>query len=190
MRPYIIVFGALALVAGCDKAGQVSLARPAWAAVAPAAMPSPANQAAADFVAKALGDDRYEVEAAQIVAKRATSPAVRAFAETMAKDHAEAARKLKLAVAQSHEAVPIPTDLPDHLQSMLDLLARGRPQDFDKTYIEQQVQAHEEALTLVTAYGKTGAVPAIRALAADMAPTIQAHLDQARSIDDALNKAS
>jgi putative membrane protein len=182
---------AVALCAGCHDN---PLTAPALAAEQPqgrpaATRPSPTNQAAADFVAQVLGEDIYEVKAAQIAEAHATAPAVKTFAQTMAADHAASARKLKQAIARSGEAMPIPTAPTDHQQSMLDLLGRDPPTTFDKTYIEQQVQAHEETLKLVSAYAGNGGVPAIKAASADLAPTIQAHLDHARALEDALNKA-
>jgi putative membrane protein len=182
---------AVVLCGGCHNS---QLTAPAVAAERPparpaATRPSPANQAAADFVAQALGEDLYEVKSAQIAAARAVGPAVKAFAQTMAADHVALATKLKQAIAQSGEAIPVPAAPTDHQQAMLNLLGRDPPATFDKTYMEQQVQAHEDTLKLAAAYAQNGGVPAIKAAAAEWAPVIQTHLDHARALEDTLNKA-
>jgi putative membrane protein len=176
------------LLAACGKISAPTAAGPAPHGLAAAALPTSANQAAFQFISSAVGDDIFEVRTAQIAAARAKAPAVRAFASLMAKDHAASMAAFNAAIAQSGQNLPAPTSLPDKLQSMLDELNRGTALDFDKTYIEQQIEAQEDALSLLSAYAQSGGVPTIKATALRFAPTVQAHLDQARAIEETLNK--
>ena len=183
-----LIAGGAVIVAGCDGNAAPDTAQRGRVSVT-ATAPSASNQAASDFIARAVGDDLYEYQAAEIAAARATDPAVRAFAILTAKASAASKSELTQSITTSGQHFATPTRLTDHLQSMLDQLNRGTPRDFDKTYIEQQIEADEDALSLMSAYGHSGGVPAIRAAANDLVPARQTQLDQARSIQDSLNKA-
>ena len=54
--------------------------------------------AAVDYVPKAAMADMYEVAAAKIAEKRATSPEVKAFAKMMVTDHTKSTAMIKAAV--------------------------------------------------------------------------------------------
>ena len=180
-----LLFSAVALVGACDRgvaSEHAARTRP------PVAGPSPADQAAADFVAGAMGDDLFEARTAQIAAARAQAPAVKALAAASLHNSADSTQALNRSIAESGRKLPAPPGLSDHLQSMLNQLSRGTAKDFDKTYIEQQVEANQDALNRLSAYAGNGAIPALKAAAGAMAPVREAQLDQARSIQDELNK--
>jgi putative membrane protein len=173
------------LLAAC---GRIAAATPPPQNPTQAALPSPANQAAFQFINGAVGDDLFEIRTAQIAATRAKAPSVKAFAILMEKDHTVSMAAFKDATAQSGQNLTAPSGMSDKLQSMLDQLNRGQPLDFDKTYIEQQIEAQEDALSLLSAYAQNGGVPTLKATALRFAPTVQARLDQARAIEETLNK--
>jgi putative membrane protein len=149
---------------------------------------SATSLAAEDFIDKAVGADLYQLEAAKIAAAKAHAPEVRAFAQSMAEEHATSRALLNEAARTSGQAVPVPTEPTERQQSMLHLLARGEQGDFDRTYMEQQVQTHEETLVLVNAYAQSGAVPSIRQAAAGLAPDLQQDLKKAQALESALDK--
>ncbi|HUO21132.1 MAG TPA: DUF4142 domain-containing protein [Caulobacteraceae bacterium] len=153
-----------------------------------AIMPSAANRAASDYVDSVVGDELFETRTAAIAASRATDPDVKAYARLMARDYAASRADMTQAIAASAQDIAPPVVMSDHLQSMLDELGQGSGPNFDKTYIDQQIEAQEETLGLTSAYAEGGAAPSIKAAAGRLAPQIQAHLDQARAIEDALNK--
>ena len=177
--------GAAMFLAGCEGHAAPNNSPQATAS---GTTPSLANQGASDFITRAVGDNLFEYQAAEVAAVRAKSPAVKALAILTTQQSAASREALTRSVAQSGENLATPKGLPDHLQSMLDQLKRGTERDFDKTYIEQQIEADEDALSLMSAYARNGGVPAIRAAASALAPARQAQLDQARSIQDSLNK--
>jgi putative membrane protein len=71
-------------------------------------------------------------------------------------------------------------------QGFIDNLKSASDAAFDKTYIDQQVAAHEEALTLLQGYAKDGSDAGLKAAAAKIVPTVQMHLDKAKSIQASL----
>jgi putative membrane protein len=59
---------------------------------------------------------------------------------------------------------------------------RDAGDDFDEVYAEQQVAAHEAALSLLRDYTASGDIEALRSFARDSAGMVQDHLDQAREL--------
>jgi putative membrane protein len=140
----------------------------------------------AAFVSNASQGDMYEIQAAQIAEKRSKNPDVKAFARMMVKDHTALSNSMKpliLAAGQTPAA-----KLDNRRQGFIDHLNSASGADFDKTYIDQQVAAHEEALTLMQGYANDGSDPGLKAGAAKAVPIVQAHLDKAKAIQASLKK--
>jgi len=152
-----------------------------------ATVPTPANEAAApDFVAKAAASDMFEVAAAGVAQKRATDPKVKSFAAMMIKDHTASTAALKKAIADSGQTITPPAVLPADLQGKVDDLNKVEAKDFDKAYLEGQVDAHQGALDLMQRYAEDGDVAQIKTFAAATAPVVQKHYDEAKALRDAM----
>jgi putative membrane protein len=82
------------------------------------------------------------------------------------------------------------TELDQRRKGMIDNLNAASPQDFDKTYMDQQVAAHEETLTLLKGYSENGDDPGLKAAAGKAAPMVQEHLDRAKAIQAKLGSAT
>jgi putative membrane protein len=194
---YLTVAAAALSLAACNKpaANPPSAVTPAEQAATPdahpaATIPTPSNEAAApDFVTKASASDMFEVQAARIALDRSKNADVKAFAKMMQSAHTQTTKDLKAAIAASGTAVAPAAALPDDLQAKINELLKVDIADFDKTYIGQQVDAHQAALDLMQRYAKDGDVAQIKAFAAKVAPAVQEHLTKAKGIKDALAKA-
>jgi putative membrane protein len=177
-RPLAIV-GAIALLAACGQknATQQPDANPA------ATIPTPANEAsAADFVPKAAASDMFEIQAAQVALKASKNAEVKTFAQMMIDAHTKSTNDLKAAIAASALSLAPPATLPADLQNKIDALNSADASGFDKTYIDQQVDAHQSALDLIQRYANDGDTPAIKTFAATAAPIVQDHLTKARDL--------
>ena len=145
------------------------------AALTPALASAPA---APDFVAMAAASDMYEIQAAKIAEKRSKTQGVKAFAKRMMTDHAKSTAMVKKAVADSgRKDIMPPSALPADKQAMIDALNKASDADFDKTYLDQQTQAHKDAMALMTAYSMSGDVPQLKDAAGMIAPVVQMHMD-------------
>lgn len=134
----------------------------------------------AAFVSNASQSDMYEIQAAQIAEKRSKNPDIKAFAKMMVKDHTASTAAMKPLVAAAGQT---PADkLDNRRQGFIDHLNQATDADFDKTYVDQQVAAHEEALDLMQGYAKDGSDAGLKGGAAKIAPTIQKHLDKIKAI--------
>lgn len=152
-----------------------------------ATIPTPSDEAAApDFVSKAAASDMFEVESSKIALDRSNNSEVKAFAAMMVEAHTRSTEDLKAAIAGSGLTLTLPTALPSDKASALEDLRSESPADFDKKYMDAQVDGHQGALDLMTRYAQDGDNPSLKAAATTMAPIIQQHLDKARTLRDAL----
>ena len=68
----------------------------------------------------------------------------------------------------------------------IDDLKKADPKDFDKKFMDAQVDGHQAALDLMARYAQDGTVPQIKDFAAKTGPAVQTHLDKAKAIRDGL----
>jgi putative membrane protein len=141
----------------------------------------------AAFVSNAAQSDMYEIQAAKIAEQKAKDPEVKAFARKMITDHTKLSNEMKPLIAKAGQTPP--ADLDQRRKGFLDNLKATPAADFDKSYIDQQVAAHDEALTLMQGYAKDGSDPGLKAAAGKAAPIVQAHDDMANKIQGKLSGA-
>jgi putative membrane protein len=127
--------------------------------------------------------DMYEIEASKIAQTKATNPQIKTFARQMINDHSGTSEQLKslLASETSPPAMPAALD-----QAHLDRLARLREataENFDEVYVDQQSEAHENALSL-RSYAQNGDNPRIKQFATETATKVQQHLTMVQALDD------
>lgn len=171
------------------KAFALALAGAALATSAPTLAGGKSNVAAAEaatssttYVRMAGSSDMYEKESSQFILSSAQNADVRRFAEMMVGDHTNTTAQL-LAAAKQSGITADPKLLSKHAQ-LLRQLRGASDTTREKTYIRQQVKAHEQALALHQAYSERGDNPALRQVAAAAVPIVQAHLSEAQRIAD------
>src|SRR5437764_9765577 len=115
-----------------------------------------ATTTAGGFVTAAATSDMYEIQAGKLAEQKATDASVKKFAAKMVHDHTATTAKLQqLLKGGSINATP-PTELDERRKGMINNLSAASPSDFDKTYIDQQVSAHQEAVNLFNGYSNKG----------------------------------
>jgi len=140
------------------------------------------------FVSNLTESDMYEIKAAQIAEQRSKDPEVKAFAALMVKDHTamDSDMRPKIDAAAQQPA----TELDKRRSGFIDHLNSTSAADFDKTYIDQQVAAHQEALSLLQGYAQNGGDAGLNALAGTATPKVQAHLDRGQAIQSKLSASA
>ncbi|HWU73844.1 MAG TPA: DUF4142 domain-containing protein [Sphingomonas sp.] len=141
--------------------------------------PTPTGQ---EFADKAAKSDAFEIAAAKLAKTNAESADVKKFATTMIDAHTGSTAKIKAAAAKATPAIKPDPTLTGDLQSKLDDLGKLKGADFDKAYIDGQVSAHEDALSLMKGYAANGDTPSLKATAGEIAPVVQKHLDMAKAL--------
>lgn len=195
-RQLLILGAALAAlsVAACNQRAEETegAAAPTEQAATPAANPAatlatPANEAAApDFVAKAAAGDMFEIAAGKLALTRSQNAEVKKFAQMMVDEHGKSTEGLKKAIAESGLALTLPAVLPADKQAKIDDLTKVDAAGFDKAYMDNQVDAHQDTLNLMQRHAQDGDTPATKAFAAATAPVVQKHYDMAKALRDGL----
>lgn len=127
--------------------------------------------------------------AGSIAATKGTAAAVRSFARDMMRDHhslrvqgAALAKKLNVTPAAPGDD-PVPA-MAQTETNTLNSTAKGK--DFDKAYIDAEVDAHKAVLDLATKAAGQTPTTELKNLIQKAAPLIQAHLDKAEAIQKTL----
>jgi putative membrane protein len=139
------------------------------------------------FVDNAGQGGMYEIEAAKIAQEKSKNPEVKAFAKMMVADHSALGAAMKPLMIAAGKTPP--ADLDQRRKGFLDNLRAAGPADFDKDYMDQQVSAHQETLTLMQGYADNGDDAGLKAAAGKAVPKVQAHLDKAKAIQAKLAAA-
>jgi putative membrane protein len=154
-------------------------------AIAGAEAQTPAPPAASDFAAMAAQSDDYEIQAGRDALTQAADPRVRAFAQEMVDAHTRTSQNLRSATAAANLSAPQSAISGDQAR-LLSALQSLRGAEFDRTYIRQQVLAHNQALAVTQNYASAGAEPNLRGAAQATLPVIKHHLEMAEQLRAAL----
>lgn len=134
-----------------------------------------------NFVENVALSDMYEVEASKIALERSQVQAVKDYAQMMVDAHTATTAELKPLAAAASVAPPTALDN-DHMNKLEDL-RKASVQDFDDKYIDQQTDAHENALNLLKDFASNGKDAGLQAFATKTAPAVDAHLQQVKALD-------
>jgi putative membrane protein len=140
-----------------------------------------AAPSAVDFVAKAGASDLYEQTSSKLVLASTHDAGVRRFATEMVKDHSKSTQMVKTAALRSG-LHPKPPMLDAKKQAMVADLRKAKGADRDRLYLDQQKQAHAEALSLMQDYAAAGSDAALRKAAGDIVPVVQHHIGMLNSM--------
>lgn len=165
------MFRTLALAA----AASLSLAAPAFAQPG-GALPTP------QFISAAASTDEFERQEGRMAEHQAASPQVRSFGQMMVRDHTNTTMALKLAIRRAGLPPPPAPQLTPDQQSNVAALKGLRGRDFDHTYLQQQIQAHQTALGVMQAYAAGGDGRTLRKAAASTVPIVKRHLEMAQKL--------
>lgn len=167
------------------------LAIPLAALAMGVALPAHAEPASADtksFIDKAAVSTMFSVESSKLALQTSTNPEVKAFAQKIVTEHTAAGAGLKAAVNSSGLTAPvIPVSLDkDHQDDLADLKTKTGA-DFDEEYLDDQADAHKDAVALFKKYSEKGDNVALKEYAAETLPTLQAHKTEIDTLDKAIN---
>ena len=122
----------------------------------------------------------FELQSSALAQDTAQNADVLAFAQQMTTDHSEAAQDMM--TAATTEKVTPPTELDEAHQAQLDALEDADGDAFDAAYIDAQVKAHVEAVTLFEAYASGGPNGALKDFATKTLPTLKMHQEHIHTL--------
>ena len=127
--------------------------------------------------------------AGAIATTKGTSSAVRDFGKQMMRDH-HTLRARGEALAKKLKITPAPPSddpiMPDAQREMDTLNSTAKGKDFDKAYIDGEVDGHKKVLELLTKAAQQTQNAQLKNLIQKAAPVVLAHLDKAEAIQKAL----
>jgi putative membrane protein len=121
-----------------------------------------------------------EVDLGRLAEQKTQDPKIKDFAAMMVKDHSVANEKLESLAASKQVSMPRTLGTSQlGTKSRLENLNAG---GFDKSYIKSQVKAHEDTVALLQNEISSGQDPDAKGFAQSILPTVQHHLEAARSL--------
>jgi putative membrane protein len=129
-----------------------------------------------------------EVKLGQLAAEKASNPDVKAFGQKMVDDHTKANDQLK-SIAQD-EGLTLPGDVNQKQQATYDRLSKLSGAEFDKQYVKNMVEDHQEDVKEFRKEANSGKDEKIKSFASQTLPTLQQHLDMIKSIQAKMGSGS
>lgn len=132
-----------------------------------------------DFVDEASAKGIAEIEAGKSALDKSKSQDVTTFAQMMIDDHTAANEKLK-SIAETKK-LKVATDA-ELLDKAKKLILDIRDDSFDRSYANNQVNAHEQAVKLFKDEAENGKDAELKAFAQTTLPKLEAHLAEAKKL--------
>ena len=188
LRVAMLAIAAAALTA-CSKKDNSAADTTAAGTVAgdtsAAAAPAPSGWTDANIVALLDEANMADSAAGAVAVTKGTSAAVRDFGRRMTRDH-HTLRAQGEALAKKLGVTPaLPSDdpvMPAAQKHMDNLNSTAKGKDFDKAYIDGEVDIHKAVLDIATKAAAQTQNAELKNLIQKAAPVIQGHLDLAESI--------
>jgi putative membrane protein len=112
------------------------------------------------------------VKLGKIAQEKGSSDVVRDFGKRMVEDYSKANEELAAGAKQA--AFPAPVLLRQHQQVVNRISGMGRS-SFDKNYMAEMVNEHDQAVRLFQQESEDGRVASLKQLASRLLPTVQQH---------------
>jgi putative membrane protein len=165
MKPILTLFLAASVVAGLPLVAQARMAQ----------TPTPEAR-------KAAASNLFEIRSSRLALQRSRNPAVRRFARQMIADHTALTARMNAMLARNGISPPAPI-LDSAHRYLLRQLATTPAPAFDRAYLSQQLNAHVQAVNLLSRYERRGANPVVRNAAANALPVVEQHLAMVRRME-------
>lgn len=134
--------------------------------------------------------NQVDIDAAKVAKSRTKNKDVKAFAETMIRDHEAVNKQAKALVKKlkvKPEANPTSKSLEDGGKQNIKALKKLKGAEFDKAYAEHEVAYHEQVLDAINSTLLPNAKnPDLKALIEKVTPAFQAHLEHAKKLQSEL----
>jgi len=121
-----------------------------------------------------------EVDLGKLAQQKSTDSKVKDFAQMMVKDHSAANEKLESLASSKH--IPLPKTLDASHEATKTKLEGMSGANFDKSYVESQLKAHEKTVNLLEKEISSGQDADAKAFAQSVLPTIKEHLQAVRAL--------
>ncbi|MER2298644.1 DUF4142 domain-containing protein [Pseudomonas promysalinigenes] len=132
-----------------------------------------------DFVDAATEAGIAEVVTGKLALEKSQNADIKQFAQQMVTDHTKANQQLGEIARKLDISVPDEAALTDKVKKMI---LEWREESFDRSYVNNQVDAHEKAVELFKKEASSSDKPELKAFASETLPTLEDHLKQAKAL--------
>ena len=132
-----------------------------------------------DFVEAATESGIAEVVTGKLAQEKSQNGEIKTFAQQMVTDHTQANQKLADIARKLDIEVPDEAALTDKVKKMI---LEWRDESFDKSYINNQVDAHEKAVELFKKEAASSDKAELKAFASETLPKLEQHLQHAKEL--------
>jgi putative membrane protein len=133
------------------------------------------------FLQNAAIGDTVEVELGKLAVQKASSDAVKQFAQKMVDDHTKANEELKQIASKAN--INVPDSLDSKHQSRVDKLSKLSGTEFDRAYIKDQLKDHQQDVKEFQNEAENGNHEEVKNFASKTLPTLQEHLSMAKDLN-------
>ena len=126
-----------------------------------------------------------EIAAGKAAGQKARSPRVKTFARQMVTDHTAMERQGNALAKRLNVTPAAPPDsglIKDSNAKLQELQSKARGRDWDNSYMDSQVDAHQKTLDLIDKAAGSAQHPELKQLLQQARPKVEAHLNEAKSI--------
>ncbi|MGE7368559.1 DUF4142 domain-containing protein [Neorhizobium sp. NPDC001467] len=135
-----------------------------------------------DFIMQASASDLFELESSKLALQKGDDK-IKTFAQQMITDHEKTTAELKGLLASGKvQGAPV-TALTEAHKGEIDELAKLQGAEFNEEYVDDQVDAHEDAVDLFKRYAEEGENADLKAWAAKTLPALEHHYKMAQDLD-------
>lgn len=127
-----------------------------------------------------------EVEASKLALERATTPAVKQFAQMMIDDHTKANDELKALAGQKN--ISLPGVLSDKSQKKYNDLMEKTGKDFEDAYTDCMVKDHKEAVDKFKKEADKGEDAELKSWAAGKVAVLEQHLEMSKATEKTVDE--
>jgi putative membrane protein len=135
-----------------------------------------------DFLQKAYQANANEIQLAQMASQRASNNEVKQYAQKLVSDHTKAKNEIQR-IAQE-KGVDLSTARENTDQNKFSNLSGPA---FDKEFIQEQMNAHQQAIDLHQQEAQNGKDPEIKSFASNQLGTLQQHEAMANNLQSSIN---
>lgn len=133
------------------------------------------------FLKDAAIGGMVKVELGKLAVQKASSDAVKQFAQKMVDDHTRANEEVKQIASKAN--ISLPDSLDSKHQSRIDKLSKLSGTEFDRAYIKDQLKDHQQDVKEFQNEAENGNHEELKNFASKTLPTLQEHLSMAKNLN-------
>lgn len=132
-----------------------------------------------DFVDAATEAGIAEIVTGKLALEKSQNGEIKTFAQHMVTDHTKANQALADIAKKLDISVPDDAAITDKVKKVI---LEWRDESFDKSYVNNQVDAHQKTVELFKKEAASSDKAELKAFAAKTLPTLEKHLEEAKAL--------